>query len=33
VKPRVADRDLTAPGLADCEKYPAGKLLGLGFPV
>jgi dTDP-4-dehydrorhamnose 3,5-epimerase len=33
VKPKLADRDIAAPGLAECEKYPQGKALGMGFPT
>jgi len=32
LKPKVSAKDSQAPGFQDCEKYPAGKPLGHGFP-
>ncbi len=32
IEPLVAPKDQAAPAFRDCEKYPAGKPLGYGFP-
>jgi len=32
IKPQLADRDASAPGIRDCQTYPAEQPLGHGFP-
>ena len=31
--PHLTPRDANGPGFSECEKYPLGKALGLGFPA